>query len=247
MSHSQEPSYYEIALTNRQVLGFFVVLLLCVVGAFFSGIWLGKRQSQEIPLLAQAAVVSEPAEAEAEPLEELNFFTDSPEEATAPAPAEPQLQAPSPRPQPEKQAEATAGRATTLREDLERSQPTSQASLEPPRREEPTAPARQEPRRQTPPRQTPQESVVSETFTPPPVAGGYVIQVFSSPDGEQARRLRDRIAAAGYDVFVLEEVVRGEVMHRVRVGPYAERAAAERVEPRLKADFKVDTWVTSHQ
>ena len=36
MHDSQEPSYYEIALTNRQVLVFFVVLLLCVVGAFFS-------------------------------------------------------------------------------------------------------------------------------------------------------------------------------------------------------------------
>ncbi len=74
-----------------------------------------------------------------------------------------------------------------------------------------------------------------------------MIQVFASPDGQQARRLRDRIADAGYVVFILEEVVGGQTVHRVRVGPFAERAEAVRLEPRLKSQFKVDTWVTRHQ
>ena len=103
------------------------------------------------------------------------------------------------------------------------------------------------PPRREPARSTPQEPIVSETFTPPPVAGGFVIQVFSSPDGAQARRLRDRIAAAGYDVFLLEEVVRGEVMHRVRVGPYAERAAAARRACRATAEGRLQGGHLGHQ
>ncbi len=35
---AHEPSYYEIALTNRQVMVAFVVLLACVVAAFLSGV-----------------------------------------------------------------------------------------------------------------------------------------------------------------------------------------------------------------
>ena len=40
MTNSHEPSYYEIALTNRQVVVAFVILLLCLVSAFFSGLWI---------------------------------------------------------------------------------------------------------------------------------------------------------------------------------------------------------------
>ena len=33
-----EPSYYEIALTNRQVVVAFVILLACLLAAFFSSL-----------------------------------------------------------------------------------------------------------------------------------------------------------------------------------------------------------------
>ena len=57
MSHSHEPSYYEIALTNRQVLVVFVVLLVCVVAAFFSGVWIGQQDGE--PIIAEVAEVLE--------------------------------------------------------------------------------------------------------------------------------------------------------------------------------------------
>ena len=43
MSDSHEPSYYEIALTNRQVIVAFVILLVCLIAAFFSGVWVGRE------------------------------------------------------------------------------------------------------------------------------------------------------------------------------------------------------------
>ena len=44
-SESHEPSYYEVALTNRQVLIAFVVLLTSIVAAFLSGVWIGRGGS----------------------------------------------------------------------------------------------------------------------------------------------------------------------------------------------------------
>jgi hypothetical protein len=45
VAESHEPSYYEIALTNRQVMVAFALLLTCLLGAFFSGIWIGRETS----------------------------------------------------------------------------------------------------------------------------------------------------------------------------------------------------------
>ena len=45
MNADHESSYYEIALTNRQVLTIFVVLLTCLVAAFLSGVWIGRRRT----------------------------------------------------------------------------------------------------------------------------------------------------------------------------------------------------------
>ena len=35
--------YYEIALTNRQVVVAFIILLVCLLSAFFSGVWIGRE------------------------------------------------------------------------------------------------------------------------------------------------------------------------------------------------------------
>jgi cell division septation protein DedD len=97
VAESHEPSYYEIALTNRQVVVAFVILLTCLLGAFFSGVWIGRestaRNGQE-----QLVRNTPPSEAsqEGKNLEELEFFDKNNkkaaddrargEEAAAPAP-----------------------------------------------------------------------------------------------------------------------------------------------------------------
>lgn len=74
MSPEHESSYYEIALTNRQVLTIFIVLLTCLVAAFLSGVWIGRGDGAAGPL--QAAAVEETAEADTASMTELNFFSD---------------------------------------------------------------------------------------------------------------------------------------------------------------------------
>ncbi|HEY4588989.1 MAG TPA: hypothetical protein VII86_07165, partial [Thermoanaerobaculia bacterium] len=73
MSEPHEPSYYEIALTNRQVVVAFVILLTCILGAFFSGVWIGRESTARA---TQEAMVraTPPASQEGKSLEELDFF-----------------------------------------------------------------------------------------------------------------------------------------------------------------------------
>ncbi|HEY4594764.1 MAG TPA: hypothetical protein VIJ02_00070, partial [Thermoanaerobaculia bacterium] len=73
MSEPHEPSYYEIALTNRQVVVAFVILLTCLLGAFFSGVWIGRESTARA---TQEAMVraTPPASQEGKSLEELDFF-----------------------------------------------------------------------------------------------------------------------------------------------------------------------------
>ena len=91
VTDSHEPSYYEIALTNRQVLVAFVVLLLCLLGSFFSGVWVGRGATPQ-PQPTQAA--SPPPSGTQ--LEEYKFFSEdsgtkaaAPEKRPEPAPSAP--------------------------------------------------------------------------------------------------------------------------------------------------------------
>ena len=73
-SSEREPSYYEVALTHRQVLAGFVILLACLFAAFFSGIWMaqGSAPSREAHV---ASADNVPAASETK-LDQLTFFGD---------------------------------------------------------------------------------------------------------------------------------------------------------------------------
>ena len=221
---SQEPSYYEIALTNRQVLGFFVVLLLCVVGAFFSGIWLGKKQPGGGPQVAQVeSVASEAAESQ-EPLEELNFFSD---EQPAAAPPKAAAERPARKKPPEPAASGTAD--TTLAEDLA-------SSAE---RQEPSRPA-------TEPAPAPSvASTGASTGATTVPRTGFVLQVFSSPNQRSAEQLVEQLRGDGYAAFLVAETVNGRATHRVHIGPFAERSEADRLKPVVARAYKVEPFVTT--
>lgn len=224
MSQSHEPSYYEIALTNRQVLIVFVVLLVCVVAAFFSGVWVGKRDEvSPVMEVAQQQVEGDGAESDqGAAVGELRFFSDDETgEAQAPSLAEV-----ADEPQPE----------TTLLEDL------GGREAEP----EPEAPAAQ-PEAGTPASTSPAPAEIRSepaSAAASSTSGGYVIQVFSSADEVQARKLLRQLTDGGYPAFLSPVEVGNQTMMRVRIGPYSQLANAETVAARLRRDFKLDTWVT---
>ena len=216
----QEPSYYEIALTNRQVLVAFVILLCCVLASFFAGVWVGRG--------SPAAAADTPQEATAEPTpsaqpEELAFFNDGEGGTTGDRPDLQDL-AQNPR------------QGTTLAEDLGvKDAPRAGASPAPAAPDgEPDAPPG--------PEAEPSAAPIATTSAASPApAGALFIQVFSSRDELQARRLETRMRAAGLKAFISP----AGPMFRVRIGPFTARGDAEAAAARAKRDFRVDTWITA--
>ncbi len=246
MTNSHEPSYYEIALTNRQVIVAFVILLLCLVGAFFSGVWIGRESGVRAAdqMVRNTPPQQEEETKEGQNLEELEFFeSDQAQGSPAQPPAEP-----TPRP------EQTG---TTLAEDFGAGE--EEGEEEPaPRRVEPTpAPARPDRTPDKPrvtfPEEGGEEPARPQRTTPPsptPVpaadtaAGRMVIQVFSSSEKDQAEKIRERLAGGGHKAYLSPVEVGGRTMYRVRIGPFDTRDRAQKVAEQVRKGFKLDTWVT---
>ena len=249
MTNSHEPSYYEIALTNRQVIVAFVILLLCLVGAFFSGVWIGRESGVRA---AEQMVRSTPPQQQEEKkegknLEELEFFESEQQKGT---PAEPPEAEPTPAP------EQTG---TTLAEELgaEEEEPAQAAESTP-------APAARPERQPDKPRVTfPEDGAAEESPsaeparpqrpaptapTPAPAstssAGRMVIQVFSSSDKDQAEKIRGRLVGGGQKAYLSPVEVSGRTMYRVRIGPFDSRDRAQQVAEQVRKGFKLDTWIT---
>lgn len=261
---SREPSYYEIALTQRQVVIAFVILLTCLVVAFFSGVWvgsggrgaaLGARQPETVAgletgsdLPASATPGAEggqrapgkTADATDAPVEDgadrLRFFS---ERENPPVPPRETPPAPS-------GGAGAAPSRSTPSTDRPRSPGSSHGNLP---RDDPSYDPRKDPRRRSdvapavrPDPEPP--APVDPRATEPPGAGGPVIQVFSSHDQAQAQTVLDRLLRAGLDAYLEAAEVSGVIRYRVRLGPFADRAQAEAVASQLRRDYKLDTWIT---
>ena len=67
-----------------------------------------------------------------------------------------------------------------------------------------------------------------------PPGGGYVIQVEALADAGKAKRLHDKIAAAGLPAYTEVVATKSGELTRVRAGPYPSREDAERARTQLK-------------
>lgn len=78
----------------------------------------------------------------------------------------------------------------------------------------------------------------------PSAAGDIVIQVLATQDESAARRLEQRLKDKGYPGYVESgQDSAGKRFFRVRVGPFADRAAANRIADRLQGEENLSTWV----
>jgi DedD protein len=266
VANSHEPSYYEIALTNRQVVVAFVILLICVLCAFFSGVYIGREGTlrDQDQLVRASPPPQTPANDEGRELEEFEFF-----DSSGPRPASPDQQAqaePAPPPsrasadttlledfsgeedveavpeedveeQPAPEPEPT-GRAQRRRERREQEE---RAAVEAARKAASTRPAREE---KPAPARPSRISDAAATPASSSRAGKVVIQVFSSADKSQAERIRQRLVNGGHPAFLSPVEVGGSTMYRVRIGPYATRTDAQKVADQVRKGQKLDTWIT---
>lgn len=257
MADSHEPSYYEIALTNRQVIVAFVILLVCLLSAFFSGVWIGREGTARAQERLASNLQQQPAKGpqEGRRLQELEFFdSDARAEETA-SPDQDATEPPA--------AEQPTGNDTTLLEDFAGEEPEieTQPAPEEDSVAEPAAPAKApEPQEET--REERRKRLAREreeraaAEKPEPAAkparapepkvpkGSVVIQVFSSADQEQAQRIRERLVKGGYKAYLSPVETGGKTMYRVRIGPYGSRSDADTAAENVRKSYKLDTWVT---
>jgi DedD protein len=239
---SREPSYYEIALTQRQVVIAFVILLTCLVVAFFSGVWVGsggrgaapgdrgaETVAQLTPGMETPAPEGSPDGSKDTEPERLHFFDEQQTPpASRPEPTQPVRQAPPAQPPPTADRPGPSG-------NLPRDNPNYDPRTDPRRRSDLAPAVRPAPEPPEP---------VDPRATEAPGAGGPVIQVFSSHDQAQAQQVLDRLLRADLDAYLEAADVDGVIRYRVRLGPFADRAQAEAVASQLRQDFKLDTWIT---
>jgi len=228
VSQSNEPSYYEIALTNRQVLMVFVVLLVCVVVAFISGVWVGRGSDSELPTMGVAEAVPSDTEegSEAPEVGELNFFAEKSEGDRGSGALAKAVESPSSE--------------TTLLQDVRGDENSAKSPGDSP----PTARV-EEKQAPTEPAPEPVETASNQAVgAAADGQGEHVIQVFSSTDQQQAKHLIQTLTSGGYPAFLSPVDVRGQTMYRVRIGPYVDPKEAESVAERVRKSYRLDTWVT---
>jgi cell division protein FtsN len=267
VAETHEPSYYEIALTNRQVVVAFVILLTCLVAAFFSGVWIGREATARA---AQEQIVRNtppPQDAEGKNLEELEFFDpkakkdhkEHRKEGTAEASSTRQDAVEKPVPgasspsQPSPAPAQTPPQKATLADELAGRRTGTAAKPEPapaPKRAVPAPAAAEEEAEEAPaPAPVPKKTAArahdkTAASTAAAGKGAYVIQVFSSADKAQADRIRAKLAGGGQKAFLSPIDRGGRTMYRVRVGPFKSHDDAQKVADKVRKAYRLDTWVT---
>jgi cell division protein FtsN len=88
------------------------------------------------------------------------------------------------------------------------------------------------------------EQTISKVVETEPAGQEFAIQVASLKDPEKADILMNKFKEKGYPAFCQKSEVNGTTWHRVRIGPYPERALADKDQSRLKA-AGVDSLIIS--
>lgn len=80
----------------------------------------------------------------------------------------------------------------------------------------------------------------------PGAGAGYVVQVGSFSQAQNAQVLSKKLVASGFPAFVEKSATAGRVIYRVKVGPRPTRAAADDLRQRLIEKQKLQGIIVSH-
>ena len=219
---AQDDYYYEIQLTNKQLVFYFLAGATGLILSFLAGVMVGKGVDPAPPVEARVVgerITPEPGVKLAE--EDLSFPAALEEDATASQPAAAQ-----PTPEPT----AAVPEAT----------PTSTPPPTPVPRPEPTAaPA-------TPPPTTAPPTTIAAAPAAAPAGGFFTIQVGAYRDEASAIELRNGLNAKGFHAYVVTPDG-AEGLHVVRVGRYPRREDAERARDILRDKEKFTPFIVDQK
>jgi len=139
----------------------------------------------------------------------------------------PDSEAFTPKVAPAPASKAPAGKSAVAKAD-------DKASAAPPAAKAESAPETATPAKTAKPKASTKNATKTAKPAPKTAGGPFVIQVIALADAEKARRMQERIAAAGIKSYTeVVKTVKGDVT-RVRAGPFATREAAEKAQAQLK-------------
>lgn len=98
----------------------------------------------------------------------------------------------------------------------------------------------------TPPRPATPPAPASASKAPAAAGVGFAVQLGAFAKGDEATRLRDRARAAGFPAFVEQVQTDRGALHRVRVGPVPDRAAADALRAQVAGKLGVNGIVRPH-
>jgi DedD protein len=236
---AQDDYYYEIQLTNKQLVFYFMAGAAGLVLSFLAGVMVGRgvegsaMGAVETRPVTEERVVAEqqPASTQATPSPSdfsypQRLESDKPEEglerARAASPP-PLARTASPPPAARSQAPAVLPPAPTPRPTTAASAAAAQAPAPPPTPTPAPAPATARPAGPLPKAQ-------------PQTAAGFAIQVGAFKDRASADSVVRSLKTRGFPAYAVTPAGRGGGLFTVRVGVYRDRTDAEAVQARLNDD-----------
>ncbi len=235
---AQDDYYYEIQLTNKQLVFYFMAGATGLILSFLAGVMVGR------------GVDSSGADVQASrpPIEERVIAEEAPKAAAPPSPAD--------------LTYAQRLEAEKTDDTLERPKPASVATAPPPKAAPGTVvektPARAA--ASLPPAVTPKSApapagpppaakVAAPAATTPAAASagrGFTIQVGAFKDKATADSVVTRLKGKGFAAYALSPGATEGGLFVVRVGSYPQRTDAERVEARLRDQEKFRPYIVKN-
>lgn len=254
---AQDDYYYEIQLTNKQLIFYFLAGATGLVLSFLAGVMVGRGVDASEPAvqpLREERIVSEEPPPSPPPAEELTYARDlesersetsleRPRPLSTPVRRADQMTTPAPSPggatpAPGTATPAPAPAATTT----PAATPTRVAAATP--TPAPAATPTPAPAATPPPARaaTPAPAARLPRSVAPSVAGSFSIQVGAFKDRAGADGVMVRLKAKGYPAYVVASTA-GDGLFNVRVGGYVNRADAEAVQGKLRDQERFQPFI----
>jgi DedD protein len=257
---AQDDYYYEIQLTNKQLVFYFMAGATGLILSFLAGVMVGRgvdaqggevqaaRAGQEERTISEETPrPASPAASPAELSYAQRLESDKPDESLAkpqPAPSATTIATPAPAP-PARAASAkptpaeppAAVAPTPAPKEARASRESTRPAPEGKAAESPTTPA--------PTRPAAREPKAGRSSKGAPAPGAFTIQVGAFKDGATAETVVARLKGKGFSAFVVPPEG-DDGLFLVRVGSFSARADAERTETKLRDQEKFKPYIVKN-
>jgi len=256
---AQDDYFYEIQLTNKQLVFYFLAGATGLILSFLAGVMVGRgvdsatvEAQASKPVRADERVVPEDAKpspaasASISPAEDLNYAqrleSDKPEETLdKPKPAPAKSAKPAKEPAAKDTARDKAARDASAKDAAAKDKAAKDAPpAEGAKVADAQAPAASTEAAPASPAAAPPTTAAAKPVKP--AAGAFTIQVGAFKDKATAESVVGRLKSKGYAAYVVSPDG-ADGLYNVRVGSYTARADAERISSKLKDEEKFKPFI----